>query len=536
MSEKNIKKIGIRDALGEYIYTDIGVDADKVDIDVSTNLAEKLVEIDNKFEDLKAGGYASKDIYGDEKINLGRKAGTVVGPYSVTIGRDVSATGTCSLAEGKDTAAKGNYSHSEGYNTTAIQDASHSEGYETTASGGASHSEGDGTKAYGHYSHSEGYKTTANGDASHAEGDSTKAIGGNSHAEGYNTQAFGRASHSEGNDTAANGDNSHSEGTSTIASGDSAHAEGYNTKANGNYAHVEGTGTKASGYASHSEGYDTTASGDSAHSEGYNTTASGNSAHVEGTGTKASGDSAHSEGYYTKASGNSAHSEGDQTLANGKASHSEGEGTIAGGENSHSEGYGTIASGQSQHVQGRYNVEDTNDRYAHIVGGGSRMERKNIHTLDWQGNAEFAGNVKCSNVLKTLTECEASTTSTDIAGASALAELTNVKTVTYSFLGSDIYDWGFYLANVIQVGKLTIINGRIQSGVNVSLPNIAWIEVMQLSAKPTDRVYGICNSPNGKDVNFSSYIDGNGKLFIAPDRELTNSGILVDILFAFQAV
>ena len=454
MSEKNIKKIGIRDALGEYIYTDIGVDADKVDIDSSTNLAEKLVEIDNKFEDLKAGGYASKDIYGNEKINLGRKVGTSAGPYSVTIGRDVSATGTCSLAEGSGTTASGNYSHAEGSNTIAKEIYSHAEGSGTTASGICAHAEGS--------------SNTASGICAHAEGSVTKASGDYSHAEGGITQAIGNASHAEGESTTAEGDHSHSEGYNTKANGDASHAEGGNTRAEGNYSHAEGN----------------------------NTTANRDSSHAEGSGTAASG------------------------LV------------------SHAEGKGTIASGQTQHVQGKYNVEDTEDKYAHIVGGGtSATDRKNIHTLDWQGNAEFAGDVKCSNVLKTLTECEASTTSTDIAGASALAELTNVKTVTYSFLGSDIYDWGFYLANVIQVGKLTIINGRIQSGVNVSLPNnIAWIEVMQLSAKPTDRVYGICNSPNGKDVNFSSYIDGNGKLFIAPDRELTNSGILVDILFAFQAV
>lgn len=263
MSEKNIKKIGIRDALGEYIYTDIGVDADKVDIDSSTNLAEKLVEID-----LKTEGYANKDIYGDEKINLGRKTGTTAGPYSVTIGRDVSATGTCSLAEGKDTAAEGNYSHSEGGNTTAS----------------------------------------------------------------------GECAHSEGSNTAAKGNCSHSEGFATMASGICAHAEGGNTKA--------------------------------------------------------SGENSHSEGFDTVAKGNYSHSEGNQTIANGDYSHAEGSGTTANGENSHSEGYGTIASGQSQHVQGRYNVEDTNDRYAHIVGGGDdETSRKNIHTLDWDGNAEFAGDV-----------------------------------------------------------------------------------------------------------------------------------------------
>ena len=84
------------------------------------------------------------------------------------------------------------------------------------------------------------------------------------------------------------------------------------------------------------------------------------------------------------------------TTASGDYSHAEGMGTTASGLYSHVEGNGTIAHGNSQHVQGKYNVEDTEDKYAHIVGGGNGSadnNRKNIHTLDWYGNAEFAGNV-----------------------------------------------------------------------------------------------------------------------------------------------
>lgn len=48
-------------------------------------------------------------------------------------------------------------------------------------------------------------------------------------------------------------------------------------------------------------------------------------------------------------------------------------------------------------MQGKYNVEDTNKKYAHIVGGGtSENKRKNIHTLDWDGNAEYAGDVSAT--------------------------------------------------------------------------------------------------------------------------------------------
>lgn len=70
----------------------------------------------------------------------------------------------------------------------------------------------------------------------------------------------------------------------------------------------------------------------------------------------------------------------------------------ASGIGSHAEGFGNKASGQYQHVQGRFNIEDTNNQYAHIVGGGTPYgDRKNIHTLDWEGNAEFAGDVTDGN-------------------------------------------------------------------------------------------------------------------------------------------
>lgn len=79
--------------------------------------------------------------------------------------------------------------------------------------------------------------------------------------------------------------------------------------------------------------------------------------------------------------------------ASGVNSHAEGLISIAKGNGSHAKGFGTVASAKYQHVQGKYNVEDTEGRYAHIVGGGNDAERRNIHTLDWEGNAEYAGDV-----------------------------------------------------------------------------------------------------------------------------------------------
>ena len=80
--------------------------------------------------------------------------------------------------------------------------------------------------------------------------------------------------------------------------------------------------------------------------------------------------------------------------ASGQYSFAEGELTKATGRGSHAEGGGTIASGKYQHVQGKYNVEDADNKYAHILGGGSDANnRKNIHTVDWDGNAEYRGDV-----------------------------------------------------------------------------------------------------------------------------------------------
>lgn len=122
--------------------------------------------------------------------------------------------------------------------------------------------------------------------------------------------------------------------------------------------------------------------------------ASGEFSHAEGYLTTASGPSSHTEGCYTEAFRWAAHAEGNNAIANGDCSHAEGNKTIANGSYSHAEGYYTIASGESQHVQGKYNVEDTSNKYVHIVGKGtSNSKRSNAHTLDWEGNAWYAGDV-----------------------------------------------------------------------------------------------------------------------------------------------
>ena len=74
--------------------------------------------------------------------------------------------------------------------------------------------------------------------------------------------------------------------------------------------------------------------------------------------------------------------------------HAEGGYTHVYGQMGHAEGYSTLSYGEAQHVQGKSNIEDSKDKYAHIVGNGtSKTGRSNAHTLDWDGNAKFAGDV-----------------------------------------------------------------------------------------------------------------------------------------------
>ena len=189
--------------------------------------------------------------------------------------------------------------------------------------------------------------------------------------------------------------------------GTNSHAEGDSVEASGTCSHAEGSGTTASGSYSHAEGYGTTASGGSpTHAEGDGTTASGPTSHAEGQNSTASGPTSHAEGQNSTASGPISHAEGQNSTASGPISHAEGNLATASGVASHAEGNFTLASSDSQHVQGKYNVEDADGKYAHIVGNGtSYTARSNAHTLDWSGNAWYAGTVEgTAMIVKSSTE------------------------------------------------------------------------------------------------------------------------------------
>lgn len=372
--------------------------------------------------------------------------GTQAGGNSGTVG------GSYAHAEGTDTISFGRAAHAEGNNTKAENDATHAEGFDTVAGNGPRNTLSSPIENYvqGVASHAEGIGTFAKETASHAEGYRTQSVGRASHAEGYETEAKANYSHAEGKFTQALGEHSHVEGGYLrqvylegtdgkyklcdningtnlpvwlngyyYDAGEESTVQGQPLVGikvyNGNYSHV-GTITKTytvtgddlyavidgitSALTLNSEttfylGWGVSV-GNGSHAEGGGL-AIGNYSHAEGSQTWAAHQS-HAEGFMSAAMVNGAHAEGIRTRARGNSSHAEGHSTFAEGERSHAQGNSTIAKGEDQDVMGRYNEIDENNTYAHIVGGGtSNDDRKNIHTLDWDGNAEYAGDVKATD-------------------------------------------------------------------------------------------------------------------------------------------
>ena len=118
-------------------------------------------------------------------------------------------------------------------------------------------------------------------------------------------------------------------------------------------------------------------------------------------GNNTIGENSFAQGIDIIASGRASHAEGQSTTSGGTATHAEGISTSAYGDFSHAEGYNTGAYRKSQHVEGEYNIIDTSGGnqsqkgdYVHIVGNGTaNNSRSNAYTLDWSGNAWFAGDV-----------------------------------------------------------------------------------------------------------------------------------------------
>lgn len=379
------------------------------------------------------------------------------GQASHAEGRRTEAVGECSHTEGFETFAEGRISHAEGDKSVALGMVAHAEGFSTTASGHYSHSEGFETQAEGLGSHASGMGTIATGEGQAVVGsynvqDATaKFIVGNGTKAGPNgaesrsnafvvksngdTDIYGTARVYGGlnvggktvfsqdakfNNTAQFSKDVTVDGSITVRTvvgnlvTSSSKVATENTVASAfrkSYiqtgakqgqpiapdATAEGVDNIAANARAHAEGWGVQALGECSHAEGINTVASGAVSHAEGHTCEAVGDVSHAEGIETIAEGPYSHTEGYQTITTPEAgwAHAEGAETIAAANLTHAEGYGTVAASMCQHTQGKFNIPDEEGLYAHIVGNGEDDEnRSNAHTVDWDGNGWFKGDIK----------------------------------------------------------------------------------------------------------------------------------------------
>lgn len=291
--------------------------------------------------------------------------------YAFITGRE-NIGGYACLVGGRGNIVIGNCNGSIGRKNTVTGEAATSFGWENISKEFAANSRG--------------YKTQANAKFSDTSGCGTKANGEASQAGGIETEANGEASKTGGIETKANGRGSR--------------ADGAYCESDGNYSSTDGYATKASGDCANASGQDTDASGDYSNAQNKNTVASGPFTSSSGFGTEASGEAATAMGEFTKATSACTLSHGYKTEASGVCSRAGGSTCKVPGQNSNAEGYGLIASGFNQTVIGSCNIEDTSNKYVFIAGNGNGLDNpSNAHTLDWNGNAWFAGSVEATSVV-----------------------------------------------------------------------------------------------------------------------------------------
>ena len=294
--------------------------------------------------------------------------------------------GFSSTTFGFDNAALGSISTVFGMHNVAHGTASFVTGRENLGGWGALVG-GYKNKVTGDTSFAAGRLNTSTGNNSATFGSSNTASGKNSAAFGTSGLAQGDNSFTSGNGPQAYGANSTAFGTRGIAYGDHSFIEGLSmcfhdiNKILTNKL-VEGERTEAQRVNDYWSSFDNV---NDKFSMAY-----GSYSHVEGRDNLALAYGTHAEGLRTRAIGKVSHSEGQNTQAIGDASHAGGINTIAEGNYSTAIGNSTHAKDNSQFVTGKYNEQADG---AFIIGNGTSSNRKNIFTVDWNGNIKATGNI-----------------------------------------------------------------------------------------------------------------------------------------------
>lgn len=297
------------------------------------------------------GGGTTTDPTFTGSLSVNRKENTGLGYGSVAIGTAYQSTSPLPAeASGLGAIAIGGEASSTGMGSIAI-------GPRTTSGGSASVAIGYEAKANADNSTAIGYE---------AEGGQNSMTPG-AMALGYYAKAYGPYSTAFSYAT-AKGQNSIAGGNGSKAQGQNSIALGYNNTVNRDYSFAIGGINTVSNTSPYGAG-----------ALGYNNTCNGAWGSI-------------AIGYYNTCNG----SYGSIAIGNNNEITSSAEnGALA-------SGYYTIANKNYQQVFGKYNIKDESSSESEnklfIIGNGSSANtRSNAFTLDWSGNANFAGTISSAN-------------------------------------------------------------------------------------------------------------------------------------------
>lgn len=296
----------------------------------------------------------------------------------------VAGTGTSSIVMNHDdtntNVASGNYSVALGYGTKAAGQGALAAGYSQTAGNVMA---GENTVCcIGRATGTGPFKAT--GDNSIAIGASTSAS--SKGATYANSIAIGSNVLASNTGAIIVGSFGTSSGTYSMAIGSSNTAAGYGSIAIGSNAYSEGSYATSIGYLSKAGNQGAIACG-----QRTNATATGSIAIGYGTDNTslltASGVGSTAIGYSTP---------DNQIISSGTNSVAIGTGAKAASTSSIAFGYNVNSGVENQTALGKYNIAQTSadeTKYGLIFGNGTADARANAFTLDWTGNATFAGTV-----------------------------------------------------------------------------------------------------------------------------------------------
>lgn len=201
------------------------------------------------------------------------------------------------------------------------------------------------------------------------------------------------------------------------------------------------------------------------HMEGYRTQVTGKYGHAEGNGTNVSGEAGHAENFSTIASGNNSHAGGNGSIARGENGFSHGEYAQAANKNSVVFGEQTSSSKNNQFVTGAFNADAENALF--IIGNGTLEDRKNIFTVDENGNLTLTGTITPDKGYNNLIDDESIENNRVWSANKLNSMLGNINTILASITGEVESTTTDYLNKLIEQKNLLASNLN-QQGIEVA--------------------------------------------------------------------